>query len=79
MLLHTCVWQTALGAGSAYVSTKAGKAERIELYKQWLENAQLIFAIPGKDLSVAQVSALRRSMPEGTKVRVRCLGPYHSG
>lgn len=62
------IFQTGLNAGSAYVSTKAGKAERIELYKTWLENAQLIFAIPGKSLSVTQVTALRKSMPAGTTV-----------
>jgi hypothetical protein len=37
-------------------------------YKEWLEDCEMIFAIPGYNLTVAQVSQLRRTMPEGTQV-----------
>ena len=55
-------------AGSAYVSTREGKTKRVEQYKGWLEDSQMIFAVPGFNLTVAQISSIRKSMPAGTKV-----------
>jgi ribosomal protein L10 len=57
-----------LKAGSAYVSTRTGKEERLTEYKGWLESAEMIFAIPAQGMSVKQVSQLRKAVPEDTKV-----------
>jgi len=54
--------------GQNVVSTRAGKAARTEQYKEWLANADLIFAIPSYNLTVKEVFDLRKAMPEGTKV-----------
>ncbi|GAB5037019.1 50s ribosomal protein l10 [Nannochloropsis oceanica] len=61
---------TKLNAGSAYVSTRTGKEERLEQYKGWLEGAEMIFAIPAQGMTVKQVAQLRKAVPQDTKVRV---------
>jgi len=59
---------TKLNAGSAYVSTRTGKEERLEQYKGWLEGAEMIFAIPAQGMTVKQVAQLRKAVPQDTKV-----------
>ena len=57
--------------GQNVCSTRAGKADRTERYKEWLNDADLIFAVPSFNLTVKEVYDLRKVMPEGTKVRPR--------
>lgn len=73
MRLVVCLQWTGLGAniGQSFVSTREGKEARITQYKEWLENADLIFAIPSFNLTVKDVSDLRKKMPEGVQVRTR--------
>lgn len=55
-------------AGSGYASTKEGKSEKVAELKEWLKDCEMIFAVPGNGLTVAQLSTLRKSLPKTTRV-----------
>lgn len=52
------------------VSTKEGKAAKIEQVKEQLEKSMLVFAVPSAGLSVSQMGSLRDKLPEDSKAIV---------
>ena len=52
------------------VSTKEGKALKIDAVKEQLEKAMLVFAVPSAGLTVSQVAEFRNKLPESTKAMV---------
>jgi large subunit ribosomal protein L10 len=54
------------GGADKYATSLKGKMERVETVKTLLDEAQLVFAIPGGSFTVKQTQMLRRSLPEGT-------------
>jgi hypothetical protein len=52
------------------VSTKEGKAVKIDAVKEQLENAMLVFAVPSAGLTVTQMSSFRNRLPESAKAMV---------
>lgn len=52
------------------VSTKEGKAAKIEQVKEQLEKSLLVFAVPSAGLSVSQMGSLRDKLPEDSKAIV---------
>jgi hypothetical protein len=52
------------------VSTKEGKAVKIDAVKEQLENAMLVFAVPSAGLTVNQMSSFRNRLPESAKAMV---------
>lgn len=64
-------FNTALqGGGTGYASTPVGKAATIETVKGLLDSSEMIFTVPAGSITVAQSQHLRRSLPEGTTMKV---------
>ena len=62
---------TALfGGARGGASTLDGKTETVSAVKGLLDSSEMIFTTPASGISVSQVQTLRRSLPEGTTVKV---------
>ena len=62
---------TALfGGAQGIATTREGKLEIVDKVKVLLDSSEMIFTVPASGISVAQVQTLRRSLPEGTTMRV---------
>lgn len=59
-----------MGGGEGRSSTLEGKKEKVERVKSLLDTSEMIFAVPGNSLAVAEVQNLRRSLPNGTTMSV---------
>jgi large subunit ribosomal protein L10 len=59
-----------MGGAQGYASSLEGKKVVVEGLKGLLESSELIFTVPAGTIKVTQSQALRRSMPEGTTVKV---------
>jgi large subunit ribosomal protein L10 len=59
-----------MGGAQGYASSLEGKKVVVEGLKGLLESSELIFTVPAGAIKVTQSQALRRSMPEGTTVKV---------
>lgn len=51
-------------------TTREGKEETVDKVKVLLDSSEMIFTVPASGISVSQVQTLRRSLPEGTTMRV---------
>jgi len=58
------------GGSTGYATSKAGKEALIENVKGLLDSSDMIFTVPAGSLTVSETETLRRSMPEGTVVKV---------
>eukprot|EP01083_Nonionella_stella_P113278 333877_1 len=62
---------TALfGGARGGATTLDGKTETVGAVKELLDSSEMIFTTPASGISVSQVQTLRRSLPEGTTVKV---------
>jgi len=58
------------GGAKGGATTLGGKQKTVEQVNELLEGSEMIFTMPASGLTVKQVSGLRRSLPEGTTMRV---------
>lgn len=62
---------TALfGGARGGATTLDGKKETVAAVKELLESSEMIMTVPASGIKVSQVQAMRRSLPEGTTVKV---------
>jgi len=62
---------TALyGGANGYATSLEGKTATVESVKGLLENSEMIFTVPGGAITVAETQTLRRSLPEGTTMKI---------
>ena len=59
-----------MGGAAGVATTREGKAKTIETVQGLLESSEMIFSVPANGISVAEVQALRRTLPEGTTMQV---------
>jgi large subunit ribosomal protein L10 len=59
-----------MGGASGFASSKEGKTALIESVQGLLETSEMIFTVPASAVTVTESQNLRRSMPEGTHVKV---------
>jgi large subunit ribosomal protein L10 len=59
-----------MGGAQGYASSLEGKKVVVDGLKGLLDSSEMIFTIPCAAIKVTQSQALRRSMPEGTTVKV---------
>lgn len=63
--------ETALfGGAQGMASTLEGKKETVTQVKELLDASEMIFTVPASGITVSQVQGLRRSLPEGTTMKV---------
>lgn len=66
-----CRPDTSLFGGARGASTTLeGKKETVSTVQELLDTSEMIFTTPASGITVSQVQTLRRSMPEGTTVKV---------
>ena len=58
------------GGAAGVASSLEGKKTTVEAVKGLLEESEMVFTIPASSIKVGEMQKLRRSMPEGTTVRV---------
>lgn len=57
--------------GAAGVATSlVGKTKTVEIVTELLGKSEMLFSVPASALTVAEVTSLRRSLPEGTTAKV---------
>mmetsp|Transcript_1167 Transcript_1167/g.1659 ORF Transcript_1167/g.1659 Transcript_1167/m.1659 type:complete len:223 (-) Transcript_1167:130-798(-) len=59
-----------MGGSSGYATSLDGKKARVDTVKGLLDSSEMIFTVPANSLTVAEVQALRLSLPEGTTMSV---------
>jgi len=59
-----------MGGARGEATTPTGKAKTVEVVSELLEKSEMIFTMPASGLTVSEVTALRRSLPEGTTAKV---------
>ena len=58
------------GGSSGFATTLEGKTALVDNVKGLLDSSEMIFTIPAGGMSVAETQTLRRSLPEGTTMKV---------
>lgn len=58
------------GGAAGYATSLDGKKATVESVKGLLNDSEMIFTIPASSITVGEMQKLRRSMPEGTTVKV---------
>jgi len=58
------------GGAQGMATTREGKKETVDKVKVLLDSSEMIFSVPASGISVSQVQSLRRSLPDGTTMRV---------
>merc|ERR1712194_170453 len=58
------------GGAQGMATTRKGKKETVNKVKVLLDSSEMIFTVPASGISVSQVQSLRRSLPDGTTMRV---------
>lgn len=62
---------TALfGGARGGATTLEGKKSTVAAVKELLDTSEMVFTVPASGISVSEVQSLRRSLPEGTTVKV---------
>ncbi|KAL3764577.1 hypothetical protein ACHAWU_001485 [Discostella pseudostelligera] len=62
---------TALfGGARGGATTLTGKTETVTIVKELLDSSEMIITVPASGIKVSQMQTLRRSLPEGTTVKV---------
>jgi large subunit ribosomal protein L10 len=62
---------TALfGGARGGATTLEGKKETVSAVKELLDSSEMIFTVPASGITVSEVQSLRRSLPEGTSMKV---------
>ena len=59
-----------MGGASGFATSLEGKKAIVDSVKGLLDTSEMIFTVPGGSMTVAETQQLRRSMPEGTTVKV---------
>ncbi|GAX22330.1 large subunit ribosomal protein L10 [Fistulifera solaris] len=62
--------QPLFGGGSGVATSLEGKKSTVQTVKGLLQDSEMVFTIPASSITVAEMQKLRRSMPEGTTVKV---------
>eukprot|EP01083_Nonionella_stella_P113679 335208_1 len=63
--------ETALfGGARGGATTMEGKTATVSAVKELLDSSEMIFTVPANGITVSQVQGLRRSLPEGTTMKV---------
>ena len=63
--------ETALfGGARGGATTLEGKKDTVGAVKELLDSSEMIFTVPASGITVSQVQSLRRSLPEGTTMKV---------
>jgi large subunit ribosomal protein L10 len=63
--------ETALfGGARGGATTLTGKTETITVVKELLDSSEMIITVPASGIKVSQIQTLRRSLPEGTTMKV---------
>ena len=58
------------GGGSGYATSLQGKQQTVETVKGLLDSSEMIFTVPAGSMTVGETQKLRRSLPEGTTMKV---------
>ena len=67
----TTVSSTALfGGGRGHATTLDGKKATVANVRELLEKSEMIITVPASGITVSRVQDLRRSLPEGTTMKV---------
>ena len=62
---------TALfGGARGGATTLEGKKETVSAVQELLDSSEMIFTVPASGITVSEVQSLRRSLPEGTTMKV---------
>ena len=58
------------GGARGGATTLTGKTETVTIVKELLDSSEMIITVPASGIKVSQMQTLRRSLPEGTTVKV---------